>query len=89
MNAFLKFVLVVLCAVLAVKFLPEMFAFGCLLAALVLGLAAVGLPVLAVLCAALLALVVLLAPLWLPVLLIVGVVALIRRLSRGSTVRAA
>lgn len=89
MNTFLKFVLLVLCAVLAVKFLPEMFAFGCLLAATLLGLAVMGLPLLAVLCAVVLALVVLLAPLWLPVLLIIGVVALIRRLSRGSAVRAA
>jgi len=89
MNAFMKFVLLVLCAVLAVKFLPEMFAFGCLLAATLLGLAVLGLPLLAAACAALLALVVLLAPLWLPVLLIVGLVALIRRLSRGSAARAA
>jgi hypothetical protein len=66
-----------------------MFAFGCLLAALLLGLAAVGLPLLAAVCAAVLAFVVLLAPLWVPVLLIVGLVALIRRGARGSDVRAA
>lgn len=89
MNAFLKLVLLVLCAVLAVKFLPEMFAFGCLLAATLLALAVLGLPLLALLGAVALALVVLLAPLWLPVLLIVGLVALIRRLTRGSAVRAA
>jgi hypothetical protein len=88
MNAFLKLVLLVLCAVLAVKFLPEMFAFGCLLAATLLGLAALGLPLLIAVCAAILAFVVLLAPLWLPVLLIVGVVALIRRAARGSAGRA-
>jgi len=88
MNAFLKLVLIVLCALLAVKFLPEMFAFGCLLAALLLGLAAVGLPLLAAACAAVLAFVVLLAPVWVPVLLIVGLVALVRRGARGSGVRA-
>jgi len=88
MNGFLKLLLIVLCALLAVKFLPEMFAFGCLLAGLLLGLAAVGLPLLAAACVAILAFVVLLAPIWLPVLLIVGLVALIRRLSRGSGVRA-
>ena len=82
MNAFLKLLLLVLGAVLAVKFLPEMFAFGCLLATTLLGLAVLGLPLLAALGAALMALVVLLAPLWVPVLLIVGIVALVRRGAR-------
>ncbi|MBL9212779.1 MAG: hypothetical protein JNL92_20125 [Opitutaceae bacterium] len=89
MNPFLKFLLIVLCALLAVKFLPEMFAFGCLLAGLLLALATVGLPLLVAACVAILAFVVLLAPIWLPVLLIVGLVALIRRTSRGSDMRAA
>jgi len=89
MNAFLKFLLVLLCVVLAVKFLPEMFAFGCTLAALLLGLAAVGLPFVAAACFALVAVSVLLAPLWVPVLLIVGFVALVRRLSRRSDGRVA
>lgn len=79
MNTFLKVVLVVLGALLTMKFLPELFAFGCLLAGSLLGLVLVGIPLLGVICAGVLAVAVVLAPLWVPVLLIVGLVALLRR----------
>lgn len=82
MNTFLKAVLLILVAVLAVKFLPAIVALGFMLALSVVALGAVGVSLLAAVALAVTVLVAVLAPLWVPVLMIVGVIVLIRRSSR-------
>lgn len=84
MKTLLKFALVLVLAVVAVKFLPALALAG-VVAGLVLGAAVLGglsLAALLVLVAAVVGL--LLTPLWLPVLAIVGLVALVRRLTRSA-----
>ncbi len=79
MNTFLKAVLLILVVVLAVKFLPAIFALGCMLGLSVVALGAVGVSLLAAGAFAASVFVAVLAPLWVPVLIVVGVVVLIRR----------
>ncbi len=84
MNTFLKILLLVVVAILAVKMLPLTLALGfmlglALVVMLVLGLSAVTILLgLGVLFGALL------SPIWLPILALVGAVALARRLSRNA-----
>ena len=89
MKTFLKVVLLVIAALIAVKFLPHLFALGWLLAAAIVGLLAIGASVAAAMFGAMIALVVLLAPIWVPVLALVGLIALIKRSTRNSRVIAA
>lgn len=84
MKTLLKFALVLVLAVVAVKFLPALALAG-VVAGLVLGAAVLGglsLAALLVLVATVVGL--LLTPLWLPVLAIVGLVALVRRFTRSA-----
>lgn len=85
MKTFLKIVLLVLVAILAVKLLPFTLAAGCLLALLAGGLAVAGVSVLAGLLAVGLVIGALLAPVWIPVLVVVGLIAVIKRCNRRPT----
>ncbi len=84
MKTFLKIVLIVVLALLALKFIPVIFvgAAAGLLVATLLGV--VGVSLLAVLLAALLGVVVAIAfalsPIWIPALLILGVISLFKKL---------
>jgi hypothetical protein len=84
MKPFLKFALVLVLAVVAVKFLPALALAGVIagltLGALVLG----GISLAAILVMVAVVVGVLLTPLWLPVLALVGVVALVRWVTRSS-----
>jgi hypothetical protein len=81
MNTFLKVFLLVVAAVVAVKLLPLTLGLGFLLGLLLIGLLGVGLSLVAVVVVAVVGLAAVLAPIWIPVLAIVGLVALIRKLS--------
>jgi hypothetical protein len=84
MKGFLKIVLLVVVALMAVKLLPLTFAVGCLLAAAVLGLVAFGVSVVAVLFGAFVVVAAALAPIWIPVLAVVGLISLMKRPSGSS-----
>ena len=84
MKSFLKVVLLVIVAVIAVKLVPLTFALGCVLAAGVLGLIAVGASAIAALAGAVITLVAVLSPIWVPALAIVGLIALIKRCTRRN-----
>jgi hypothetical protein len=82
-KTFLKVLLIVVAAIVAVKLLPATLAFGCLLALGLFIAAAVGVSLLAIgFCLALVVLAVL-TPIWLPVLAIIAIVMLIRRITRS------
>jgi hypothetical protein len=78
-KTFLKVVLLVLAAVIALKFLPLVFGVGCLLAALLLGGIAFGVSAVAAFVACVIAVLAVLAPIWLPLLALVGLIVLIKR----------
>ncbi len=82
MNTFLKAVFLILIAILAVKFLPAIFALGFMLGLTVVALGAVGVSLLAAVVFAATVLVGALSPLWVPVAMVVGVIILIRRSRR-------
>jgi hypothetical protein len=86
MKTFLKVLLVVILAMVAIKLLPATFALGCILAVGLAILAAVGVSVLAIGLYVALAIVALLSPIWLPILAIVGIIALIKRWRRPAVV---
>jgi hypothetical protein len=78
MKTFLKVLLFVVLAIIAINLLPITLALGCLFAVGVALIAAVGVSVLAIgLCIAL-ALPAVLSPIWLPMLAIVGLIMLIK-----------
>jgi hypothetical protein len=89
MKAFLKVLLLVMAALIAVKFLPQLFALGWIIGVAIAGLLAIGVSVAAAMFGAMIALVVLLAPIWIPVLVLVGLITLIKRSTRNSGVVAA
>ena len=79
MNIFLKILLLIVVAAVAIKLLPFTLALVCLLAATWVVAGFFGLTFLAVLGCAALAVIAVLSPIWIPVLAIAGVVALCRR----------
>ncbi len=84
MKTFLKVLLLVAAAIVAVKLLPAMLGFGCALALGLLIAATVGVSLLAAgLCLGLLVLA-LLSPIWLPVLVVLGIVLMVRKLTRST-----
>jgi hypothetical protein len=89
MKTFLKVLLVIAVAVLAVKLLPLTLALGFALGLTLLIVGVLGVSALAVLLCVAIGLVALLSPLWIPVLALVGVLALIKKLGRnGASVAA-
>jgi len=82
MNTFLKAVLLILVAILAVKFLPAILALGFMLGLSVVALGAVGVSLLAAVVFAATVFGAVLSPLWVPGLIVVGVIVLLRRSSR-------
>ena len=82
MKSFLKVLLLVLVALLAIKLLPLTLALGCLLALSIVPLAVVGVSAIVILCGVALVVVAVLAPVWIPVLALVGLIALIKRCTR-------
>ena len=79
MNSFLKIVLLVILAIVAVKLLPLTLGLVCLLGSVLFGLIGLGVSAIAILLGALLVFAVLLSPIWVPILLIVLIVALVKR----------
>lgn len=84
MKTFLKVLLLVVLAVVAIKFLPLTLALGFMAGLLLVGLLAAGLSLLAGIGVLALVLLAVLAPIWIPVLLVVGVIAGVRKLTRRS-----
>ena len=84
MKTFLKIMLVVMLLFVAIKLSPLIFGatiIGLLVAAI---LGAAGLSILAVFLAIFVGLATVLAPIWIPVLLIVGVIALFKKINQRS-----
>ncbi len=79
MKTFLKVLLLVVAAIVAVKLLPVALAIGFVLMAPVALLAILGVSVAGALVGAALVVTAVLSPIWLPVLAVVGIVALCRR----------
>ena len=79
MKTFLKVVLLVIAAVIALKLLPLTFALGCLLALSLVGLAVLGVSVIALLLGLTVVLAAVLSPIWVPVLVVIGLIALLKR----------
>lgn len=84
MKTFLKVVLLVIAAVVAVKLLPLTLGLGILLGITLVALAAVGVSILALVLGLGVVLAAVLSPIWIPVLAIVGLVALVKRGNRPS-----
>ncbi len=84
MKTFLKVLLLVIVALIAIKLLPLTIGLGFVLGLLLVGLAAVGVSLVAGVSVVALALAAVLAPIWVPILLLVGLIALIRRATRRS-----
>jgi hypothetical protein len=80
-NKYLKIFLLVVAALVAIKLLPLTLAFGFVLGLLLVGLLLLGLSIVAVVLIAAVALAAVLAPIWIPVLVIVGLIALIKKLN--------
>lgn len=84
MKTFLKVLLVIIAVVVAIKLLPAALVFvGGLIAGFLL-LAIFGLSLLALAACVGVTLLALFSPLWIPVAVIVGVIALIKRLNRPA-----
>lgn len=79
MKDFLKAVLLILAAVLALKLLPLAFALGGVVALALVGVVALSASALAVLFGFFVAAIGVLAPIWIPVLAIIGLGALLKR----------
>ncbi len=84
MKAFLKIVLLVIAAVIAVKLLPLTLAAGCVLGLVLVGVAVVGVSVIAVVLGALLLIALVSSPIWLPILALAGLIALFKRDNGGA-----
>lgn len=84
MKTFLKVLLIIALAIVAVKLLPLTLVAGCLLAAGIALLAVIGVSALAIGTCLGLGLIALLSPLWLPILAIVGIVMLVKRHNRST-----
>ena len=84
MKTFLKVLLIIAVAIVAVKLLPITLVLGCLLAAGMAVLAGLGVATVAISACLALALVALLSPIWLPVLAVIGLVMLVKRSSRTT-----
>jgi hypothetical protein len=82
-KTFFKIVLIVIAAVIAVKLLPITLALGLALGLAAVGLAIAGVSIVAALLVAAIFIAGILSPIWVPVLLLVGLIALIKRVSRG------
>jgi hypothetical protein len=89
MKTFLKVLLLVLVAVVAIKLLPMTIGLGFVLGLLLVGVLALGLSLVAGLAGLGILLGAVLSPIWVPVLLIVGLIALVKRLTRRNSAVAA
>jgi hypothetical protein len=84
MKTFLKVLLVIVAAILILKLLP--LALGLLvgLAALVAGIGAVAVGAIAAACCLAFIVIGVLTPIWLPVLVIIGLIALVKKLGNST-----
>jgi hypothetical protein len=82
MKAFLKVVLLVVLALVALKFLPVTLGLGFAVGLLLVAFFALGMSMIAGIAVLALFLGVVLSPIWIPVALLVGLIALIRRGTR-------
>jgi hypothetical protein len=83
MKGFVKVLLLVIAAIIALKFLPLIFALGLTLAGALLGLIAAAASAVIALVGGVLLLALLLSPIWIPILALVGVILLIKRSNRN------
>jgi hypothetical protein len=83
MNTFLKVVLLLLAAVIAVKLLPLTLALGCIFAVALGIFALVGISMVAALICLGLLLAAVLSPIWIPLLVVIGLIALTKRCTRA------
>jgi hypothetical protein len=83
-KTFLKVLLLLAAAIIAVKLLPLTLLGGCFLAVAVIVALALGLSAVAILIALAVVLAAVLSPIWIPVLALVGVIALFKRLNRAK-----
>jgi hypothetical protein len=79
MKTFLKILLIVMAAIVAVKLLPFALALGCVVAAGMGVVAVIGFSLAAGLLGAALLLALVLSPIWLPVMALVGIIALVKK----------
>jgi hypothetical protein len=85
-KTFLKFVVFLVVAIIAVKLLPLTIALGFVLGGAIVALAAVGVSVIALLFGLAVFLLTVLSPVWIPLLALIGLIALIRGSGRrGET----
>jgi hypothetical protein len=84
-KTFLKVVLVLVAALIAIRLLPVTLAIGCGLGLAVLVIAGLGLSAVAVALVVVIALAAVLAPIWLPLLAIIGIIALVKRNRSAAT----
>lgn len=84
MKTFLKVLLLVIIALIAIKLLPLTIGLGFAAGLLLVGLVVAGLSLIAGVAVLALVLGAVLAPVWIPVLLLVGLIALIRRATRRN-----
>ena len=80
----LKVVLLVIAAIVAVKFLPLIFAAGCALAAALVACIALGASAMVALFGTVIVLTAVLSPIWIPVLALIGLITLVKRSNRKS-----
>jgi hypothetical protein len=85
-KTFLKVVLLLIVAVIAVKLLPLTIGLGFVLGLAFVVLAAVGVSVVALIFGLALVLTAVLSPVWIPLLALIGLIALIRRAGRRRQV---
>ena len=81
---FLKIVLLVIVAIVAVKFLPLIFAFGFVLAGAIVGLIALAGSAIVALLGSVLVLVAVTSPIWVPLLALIGIILLVKRSHRRT-----
>ena len=84
MKNFLKIVLLVILAIVAVKFLPLIFAFGWLLGGALVGLIALAASAIAALVGSVFVLAAVLSPIWIPLLALIGIILLVKRSNRKT-----
>lgn len=84
MKTFLKVLLLIALAIVAVKLLPVTLAVGFALGLTVVIVGVLGVSALAVILCFAIGLAALLSPLWIPVLALVGMIALVKKLGRSK-----
>jgi hypothetical protein len=83
-KTFLKVVLLLIVAVIAIKLLPLIFVLACLFVGALVGLFALGMSAIVAMIGSAFVVLAVTSPIWVPVLAIVGLIALANRSNRRS-----